>query len=253
MLNASQPPFDNLTARQVLAYGIDRETVNEIRAANIPTLAQGPFAPGNIGYLEDAGYPGVRRAEGEGPRRPVRAGDRQPARRSRYTHAGDPETTATAQLYQELMGDIGVKVNLQPIADQSALIDAAIGGEFQAVRWRNHPGADPDTQYVWWYNVRPVGASEPGELRPLRRSRDQPPARRGPHDRRRGATRRTIYEDLNKRFAEQLWNIWSSYTIWSIASQPNVHGVLGPDLPDGSGPFPGLATGHPVSGMWVSK
>ena len=57
MLNAAKPPFDNLTARQVLAYGIDRETVNEIRADDIPTLAQGPFAPGNIGYLEDAGFP----------------------------------------------------------------------------------------------------------------------------------------------------------------------------------------------------
>ena len=67
------------------------------------------------------------------------------------------------------------------------------------------------------------------------------------------AQRKTIYEDLNQRFAEQLWNIWASYTIWSIASQPNVHGVLGPALPDGSGPFPGLATGHPVSGMWVSN
>ena len=43
------------------------------------------------------------------------------------------------------MGDIGVTVNLQPIADQSALINAAIGGEFQAVSWRNHPGGDPDT------------------------------------------------------------------------------------------------------------
>ena len=47
-------------------------------------------------------------------------------------------------------------MNLQPIADQSALIDAAIGGEFQAVTWRNHPGADPDTQYVWWYNSTDV-------------------------------------------------------------------------------------------------
>ena len=67
------------------------------------------------------------------------------------------------------------------------------------------------------------------------------------------AKRKTIYEDLNKRFADQLWNIWASYTIWSIASQPNVHGLLGPDLPDGSGPFPGLPTGAPVSGIWISK
>ena len=31
--------------------------MNKIRAADIPTLAQGPFAPGNVGYLKDAGFP----------------------------------------------------------------------------------------------------------------------------------------------------------------------------------------------------
>ena len=99
-------------------------------------------------------------------------------------------------------------MNLQPIADQSALIDAAIGGEFQAVSWRNHPGADPDTQYVWWYNTdrtrpNPVnfGRFNDPEINAL--------ARRGPHDGRRGASAREIYEDLNRRFAEQLWNIWA--------------------------------------------
>jgi peptide/nickel transport system substrate-binding protein len=249
MLNSSQPPFDNLTARQILAFGIDREAVNQIRANNIPTLAQGPFAPGNVGYLEDAGYPDYDKAHAEELIAQYEQETGGPLEFT-LTHAGDPETTQTAQLYQQLMGDIGVTVNLQPIADQSALIDAAIGGQFQAVTWRNHPGGDPDTQYVWWYNSdtapNPVnfGRFNDPEINRLldegRTTADE-------------AQRKTIYEDLNRRFAEQLWNLWASYTIWSIASQPNVHGVLGPDLPDGSGPFPGLATGHPVSGMWVSQ
>ena len=50
------------------------------------------------------------------------------------------------------MGDIGMKVNLQPIADQSQLINDAIGGDFQAVTLAEPPGCDPDTQYVWWHN-----------------------------------------------------------------------------------------------------
>jgi peptide/nickel transport system substrate-binding protein len=249
MLNAANPPFDNITARQILAYGIDRQKVNEIRANNIPTLAQGPFAPGNIGYLEDAGYPEYDEQKAKDL---VAQYEQETGGPLTYTltHAGDPETTQTAQLYQQLMKDIGVTVNLQPIADQSALIDAAIGGEFQAVTWRNHPGGDPDTQYVWWYNSdaspNPVNFGRFNDPE-INRLLDEGRTTADP------AQRKTIYEDLNKRFAEQLWNLWASYTIWSIASQPNVHGVLGPDLPDGGGPFPGLATGHPVSGMWVSK
>jgi len=249
MLNAANPPFNNLTARQILAYGIDRQKVNEIRANNIPTLAQGPFAPGNIGYLKDAGFPEY---DAQKAKDLVAQYEQETGGPLTFTltHAGDPETTQTAQLYQQLMKDIGVTVNLQPIADQSALIDAAIGGEFQAVTWRNHPGGDPDTQYVWWYNSdaspNPVNFGRFNDPE-INRLLDEGRTTADP------AQRKTIYEDLNKQFAKQLWNIWASYTIWSIATQPNVHGVLGPALPDGSGPFPGLATGHPVSGMWVSK
>jgi len=249
MLNAAKPPFDNMTARQVLAYGIDRDKVNQIRAAGIPTLAQGPFAPGNVGYLKDAGFPNYDKDKAE---QLVAQYKQETGKDLEFTltHAGDPDTTQTSQLYQQLMKDIGVKVNLQPIADQSQLINAAIGGDFQAVTWRNHPGADPDTQYVWWYNTKaapnPINFGrfvDPEINKLLDEGRTTPDE----------AQRKTIYEDLNKRFASQLWNIWASYTIWSIASQPNVHGLLGPDLPDGSAPFPGLATGAPVSGIWVSK
>ncbi len=151
MLNSSTAPFDSLTARQVLAYGLNRETINEIRAANIPNLAQGPFAPGNVGYLEDTGYPAYDEQKAKDLIAQYEQETGSPLAFT-YTHGGDPEGTATAQLIQELMGDLGVNVSLQPIADQSAVIDAAIGGEFQAVGWRNHPGGDPDTQYVWWYN-----------------------------------------------------------------------------------------------------
>ena len=64
---------------------------------------------------------------------------------------------------------------------------------------------------------------------------------------------KTIYENVNKRFGSQAWNLWLNWTIWDIASAPDVHGVYGPDFPGGEKPFPGLATGHPVSGMWVAK
>jgi peptide/nickel transport system substrate-binding protein len=253
MLNASKPPFNNPIARQILAYGIDREKVNKIRAADIPTLAQGPFAPGNVGYLKDAGYPEY---DAQKAKDLVAQYKRETGEDFTFTatHSADPDVTATFQLYQQLMGDIGVKVNLQPVADQSQLINIAVGGDFQAVGWRNHPGADPDTQYVWWYNQKnpdgsfanPInfGRFDSEQINTLLdEGRSEPDA----------AKRKTIYEDLNKSFAKDLWNIWGSYTIWSIASQPNVHGVLGPDLPDGSKPFPGLATGHPVSGLWISK
>ena len=150
------------------------------------------------------------------------------------------------------MGDIGVTVNLQPIADQSQLINAAIGGDFQAVTWRNHPGGDPDTQYVWWYNGKDADGNSPTRsTSAASTTRDQQLLDEGRTTPTR-PKRKTIYEDLNKRFADQLWNIWAWYTIWSIASQPNVHGCSGPTSRR-QRPVPGSRHRSPVSGIWVSK
>jgi ABC-type transport system substrate-binding protein len=63
----------------------------------------------------------------------------------------------------------------------------------------------------------------------------------------------TYYEDLNRVFAKQLYNLWGQWVLWTVAFKPTVHGVLGPPLPDGSGPFPGLPTGHPVDGLWCTN
>ena len=46
-----------------------------------------------------------------------------------------------------------------------------------------------------------------------------------------GPARTKIYEQINKRFAAQLWNLWSQYTLWTVAYKPVVHNVLGPHLP----------------------
>ena len=57
----------------------------------------------------------------------------------------------------------------------------------------------------------------------------------------------------------QLYNFWSWYNQWFIASQSNVHGVVGPNLPDENGavgtvkPVPILAGIHQTVGLWVSK
>ena len=41
-------------------------------------------------------------------------------------------------------------MSVEITVDQSTQIDSAISGDFEAIGWRNHPGGDPDEQYVWW-------------------------------------------------------------------------------------------------------
>jgi peptide/nickel transport system substrate-binding protein len=251
MLNATKAPFDNILARQAMAYAVDRDTYNELRNDGILTNAQGPFAPGNIGYLEDAGYPEY---DPEMAQSLVQQYEDETGEDFAFTitHSGDPETTKTAELVQQMAEAVGARVSLKPIPDQSTLINTALGKDFQAILWRNHPGGHPDLQFVWWHcntdppepcdNLVNFGGFNDEDINKLledgRLATDP-------------AEQQRIYEDLNREFAEKLYNLWAQYTLWTVASKPNVHGVFGPDLPGGQGPFPGLGTGHPVLGMWV--
>jgi peptide/nickel transport system substrate-binding protein len=260
MLNSTEPPFNEKSAREAAAYAIDREAFNKARNDGILTNASGPFAPGSKGYLADTGLPVYstqKAAEALAAYKNKTGKDLS----FTLTSSADPETKKSAELLQSMWQASNIKVNIQTIGDQTQYINQAIGKQYQAILWRNHPGGDPDLQYVWWHcdNAAPEkcnnlvnfsGFNDPqinSDLDKARSTKQEDPARTG------------YYEDLNKEFASQLWELWGQYIIWSLAFQPNVHGVMGPNLPgpDGTpsdiGPFTGLATGAPVEALWVSK
>jgi peptide/nickel transport system substrate-binding protein len=143
-------------------------------------------------------------------------------------------------------------VNLPSPVDQATIINQAIGGQVDAFGWRNYPGQDPDTMYVWFYGGSVVNfnhINDPqlnADLDKGRQSSDT-------------ATRTAAYEDFNKRMTGQVYNFWTWYNQWFIATQANVHGVVGPNLPDENGdpgtvkPVPILAGIHQTVGLWKSK
>jgi len=251
MLNVSKPPFDSPTARMALAYAVDREQLTQLIGRGTKNVASGPFAPGNIGYLESSGFPEF---DLERARELVREYEKESGQPFRfvYTNPSDSERE-TGEVIQQLGQEAGIEVELRPIGDQSQFINSIIGGDYQAASFRNYPGGDPDLQYVWWYGT---GGDEKETPNPVNFGRfNDPEINRLLDEGRqenRSAKRRAIYEDLNRVFAEKIYAIWAWWTLWSIASAPNVHGVYGPPLPDGGGePAPDLATGHPVLGLWV--
>ncbi len=244
MFNASKPPFDNINARLAAAYAVDRDAFNQVRNLGLTKVASGPFAEGSVGYLEDAGFPkyDLNKAKDYAAKYEQETGN--PLEITVLT-TPDPSTVKSAQFIQEQVEKAGFKVSLKSV-EQAALINTALGSDWNAMAWRNHPGGAPDLQYVWWKGGSPVnfGKFKDPDMDALL------DAGRLESD---SAKAATIYQDVNKRFGSQVWNAWLNWTIWDVASAPDVHGVFGPNLPDGGKPFPGLATGHPVSGMWISK
>lgn len=257
-LNSTKPPFDDLRMRQALAYGSDREEINDLQNDGLPTVANGPFYKDSIGYVEDPGFPEYNPEKAkELVQEYVADGGK-----AEFTlnSTADPATLRLAELIQQRAEAIGVKVQIVQ-RDQAALINDAIGKEYEAMLFRNYPGGDPDINYVWWYGEgNPVnfsGFDDPVINDLLDQGRSEPDE----------AKRAQIYQDINKEFAKQVWSMWAWFTPWAVVTDADVHNILGPPLPgeDPSQPgelttddpayqpYTGLATGHSLIGLWIEQ
>jgi peptide/nickel transport system substrate-binding protein len=244
MLNVTKPPFDNILAREAAAMAVDRENVNAITNDGIPTLANGPFAEGALGYLEDTGYPGY---DPERAKELVAQYEEETGQQLEFTISAGQDSSLLQQveLAKEDYEAAGMTVNVTTL-EQSALITTAIEKNFQAITWRNYPGGDPDTLYVWWYGagnpVNFMGFDDPEVNELLDQGRITP----DPDE------REQIYQDLNTELNKERYQLWASWTIWAIPTADDVHGIVGARPPgtDGDADYTGLALGVDPALIW---
>jgi peptide/nickel transport system substrate-binding protein len=288
IFNSQKPPFNNILARQAWMYAFNYPLYSQLRLHNLNPAANGPFGPGVLGYLPDTGLPQYNLTRAQAL---VNQYKQQTKSDLAFTLSipNDSASQASAQVVVGMMQKAGMKVTTKP-EEQSQEINDVIAGSYQAAAWRNHPGFDPDTQYIWWYcsNAQPpasvpppnstsaaptnVGLTTPdGKVgnncdNPVNFSRFNDPVINKNLDIGRSSTnaaaRKAAYEAINKEFAKQVWSAWTNWTVWTVPSQLDVRGILGPNLPtasspdvtaSGAAPFTGLASGTDVSGLWLKK
>lgn len=227
LINVGDPDADvfDVRVRQAMALSFNQEIQNESRNAGAFKIANGPFSPGSIGYLEDSGYPAfdLEAAQALVEEYEAENGPIEIA----YKTTTDPFNLQTAELYRSFWEAAGMDVTLDQI-EQGEFISQALVGNFEAFGWRNHGGFDPDTQEVWWTsnNAAELGAIglnfgriddeviDEG-LNTIRTSTDP-------------AERTEAAEAINRRFGEQVYNIWTVWIVWSIPHQDRVHGLQTP-------------------------
>ena len=245
MLNVSKLPFSDPIARQAVAYAGDAKQLNDIRNRGLNTLATGPFSPGSIAYVPKAGFPGHNLKKAIALNKEYERKHGQPISFEYLTQA-DPELTDLAALVQRFDAQAGIKMTITAV-QQTELITRAEVGNFQQLGFRNHPGGDPDTQYVWWHSGSPVNFGRINDP-VIDKLLDQGRVETNP------AKRAAIYKALAQRFGKELYNLWVWYSIWAVATKNQVNGVSGPPLPDGHGqPFALFAGVIPVVGLSLSK
>ena len=225
LLNTAKPPFDDITARRAVAAAADPRQINQIRNKGLNKLATGPFPPDHPAYLaKTTVHHDVALATKLAKQYQAEHGT---PLSFEYLGNPDPEQVAIASLIKEQQAKAGIDVTIR-LADQSRVIDELLAGSFASVGARGYPGGDGDTQYVWWHSGSPVNF---GRFKDTEMDRLLETARSEPDE----AKRNALYKDVNRLFAKQAYQPWSWYSLWAVASQPDVRGVAGPPLPDGGG------------------
>ena len=257
LINVTRPPFDDPNARKAVAEAVDRNALNQLVNDGKARLANGVFDKDVEGYLSNAGYPKYN------PKDAKKLADQYKAAHGgtfefSYQSTTDQLGIDVARFLKSQLAKVGITVNLPQPVDQPTIINQAIGGNVDAFGWRNYPGLVGDTMYVWFYGTtqpNSQGARNPVNFNfvndpQLNQDLDQARAEPDP------TKRAQLYQDFNKRLTSQYADFWGWYTPWFIVTKPNIHGVLGPNLPDASGntgsdkPTPVLAGYHQLLGLW---
>jgi peptide/nickel transport system substrate-binding protein len=263
MLHAGKPPFNNVNARLALAHAADRNELNLLTNNEVTPTWDQPYAPETLGYQKDPGFPKRDPKKAEEFVNKYKQETGQSELRFVLRSTPDPGTQQLAAAIKDQAEKVpGIVVEVAPPTEQSQYINLAIGGDYEAILWRNFPGGDPDTLYVWWKSTLPnqqgqevrntvnFGRIENAEIdRALDEGRTvSDPARR-----------KDAYERIGKEFAKNAYNIWGWLTLWAFPAKSNLNGLTGPDLPgpnaagDGGSRGVPIASVQPVLGLWYSK
>ena len=256
LLNVGNPasPVSDLRVRRAMAHALDYDIIKTARNGGIFEVPNGPFQPGSIGHLRDTGFPtydpDLARElvdDWESENGPLEIS---------FTTTSDEFNLISAELYEQFWEAAGIDVTLQTI-DQSQYIGFALVGNFEAYFWRLHSGFDPDEQLRWWLsdNARDFGTPSTnfgrirdevldGHLATIRTAAD-------PEARRRAA------EEVNRRFADQVYNIWLGWPVTGIIFDPTVKQVnTGFTLPSGASVLPtgvGIGGTHQLAQIWIDR
>ena len=227
-------PLADQNVRCGLTAATDAKTLIEATQAGQPKQANGPFSPGQEGYLDSTGNQQYDPAKAKQLISTWAAAHNGQKPKISIGATNDATVLQIAQVLQQAWNDAGADVDIIQI-EQSKYITTALLGDpsFQAFQWRNHAGIVLDNQYYWWHsnNAQPEGqlALNVGRVRDPVIDQLLDDAHTNPDP----AARKKDAEDVNREFAKQCWLIPEWWTIWGIASKPSLQGIGTATFPQG--------------------
>lgn len=244
LINSKSEPFDTAAGRIAAAQAIDRVKLNEMANRGLPTIATGPFPPGVMGSLKDNDAPQYDLAAAKAAVQKLKAAGKNTSIRLMCTT--NPSSIRQWSLVKEMLQAAGFTVTLE-VAVQTDLISRVINGQYDLAAFRSQQGDDPDANAIWWYgrgNMVNFGRFDDEVI-----NDNLDVGRTNPDEK----ARTKAYETVNRQLGSQAYNVWLFLQPWAVAMAPNVHGVVGPKLPNGDEPGARIVNGHSLLGLWVEN
>ena len=227
LLNTSQPPFDDPTAREALARGIDRNILNVLANQGLGDVANQVVDSKVMGASKKSGFPkfDVKKAK-----KLVSAYKAKNGGEFKFDlqTTFDPGVQDVAAEIKRQALKVGIAVNLPAPVDEAQIVNTALAGKTDSFLWRNYPGSDPDTLFVWFHSGSVVNFGRINDP-VIDAALDQGRVETDP------AKRTAIYTKLFRHMSSSTSALWFGYSDWYIASRSNVKGIIGPNLPGASG------------------
>jgi ABC-type transport system substrate-binding protein len=193
------------------------------------------FSPGQQGYLEDNGLSVEQDLDAAAAL--ISEYEEETGTDVAFTLGHIPSNVVVqgAELLMGWWSEIGIDVDTRSVPQNDFINLAALGTpEFELFLWRQHTGVFVDQQYLWWHseNAFPDGSLSLnfGRLRDPDIDAGLDAARRSTTDEEAIAAA----EDVNRAFAEQCYYIPLAWLPWAVLSDPDVQGLGGLALPDGT-------------------
>lgn len=226
-LNTTRPPFDDVLARQILAYGTDTQGLSDAAYGGLFEPARGMFSEGSPWYVE-TDYPTYDLEKAKALHEEYKAKYGKPLSFSANITPA-PEILAIAQTLQSQAALAGVEVQLNSM-DQVTLISDAVTRNYDATGFILFGAPDPEREYVFladdpegsFLNI--TGNKNQAIVDAVAESRTTLDIDK----------RREAWATVQKEQAKDLNFIWLVHNLAAIVFDNTVYGLADQTTPDGS-------------------